>query len=155
PIRNAVEILRTIGPADAQLQWARSLIDRQVEHLARLVDDLLDVSRISRGKITLRKLPVELADVVARAVESSRPLLEARHHALSVVLPAETLWLDADATRLAQVVANLLNNAAKYTPEHGQVRLACERRGAEVVLRVQDNGLGITPEMLPHVFELF
>jgi signal transduction histidine kinase len=155
PIRNAVGVLRLLGLTDPQAQWARDVIERQVGHLARLVDDLLDVSRISRGRVTLRTAPVALAEVVGRAVESSRPLLDTRRHALAVELPAEPVRLEADPDRLAQVVTNLLNNAAKYTPEGGRVRLAAERRGDEVLLRVGDNGVGIAPEMLPRVFDLF
>jgi CheY-like chemotaxis protein len=137
------------------MEWARDMIDRQVGQLVRLVDDLLDVSRISRGKIVLKKAVVALAEVVDLAVESCRPLLEARRHDLAVELPVERVWLEADATRLAQVLANLLNNAAKYTEEGGRVRLTAERRGDEVVLRVSDNGLGIDPPMLPRIFEPF
>jgi len=128
PIRNAVQVMRVLGTADPQLRWARDVIDRQVGQMARLVDDLLDVSRISRGKVMLRKEPVELAQIIERAIESSRPLLEARGHELAIVLPAEAVWLEADPTRLAQVVANLLNNAGKYTESGGRIRLTAERR---------------------------
>jgi signal transduction histidine kinase/CheY-like chemotaxis protein len=155
PIRNAVRILELRGSPDRQLHWACGVIDRQAAQLARLVDDLLDVSRISRGKITLLKEPVELTDVIARAVESCRPQLEERRHELSVALPLEKVWLQADATRLAQVVANLLNNAAKYTAEGGRIGLSAQREGAEIVLRVRDNGVGIEADMLPRVFDLF
>jgi signal transduction histidine kinase/CheY-like chemotaxis protein len=155
PIRNAVEVMRLLDLTGPQLQWARDVIDRQVGHMTRLVDDLLDVSRISRGRITLQMESVALAEVIGRAVESSRPLLEARRHELAVVLPAEPVRLEADPSRLAQAVTNLLNNAAKYTAEGGRVRLTAERRGDEVVLRVGDNGVGIAPEMLPRVFDPF
>jgi signal transduction histidine kinase len=120
-----------------------------------LVEDLLDVSRISRGKFSLHKEPLELAEIVAQAVEESRPLLEARQHHLMVNLPDEPLCLEADPARFTQVVANLLNNAAKYTNEGGHIGLTVERNGAEAVLRVRDNGIGITPTMLPRVFDLF
>src|SRR5206468_9017521 len=114
PIRHANRILSLKGPPDAELVWAREIIDRQVEQLARLVEDLLDVSRIAQGKIKLQKKPVELAQVIERAVETSRPLLAEHKHELIERLPAEPLWLDADPMRLSQVIANLLNNAAKY-----------------------------------------
>src|SRR5436190_24052494 len=108
---------------DPGLRWARDIIDRQVQQMTRLVDDLLDVSRITRGKITLQKEPVDLAAVVARAVETSRPLIDARRHELTVRLPRESLRVEGDATRLAQMVGNLLNNAAKYADEGGHIRL--------------------------------
>jgi PAS domain S-box-containing protein len=155
PIPNAIQVLQDFSPADADLQWARDVIDRQVQHLTRLVDDLLDVSRISRGKINLQKECVKLAQVVADAVEIARPHVEARKHQLTVSQPPEPVWLEADATRLAQVVANLLNNAAKYTDKGGHIGLTVTREGEEAVLRVRDTGVGIAPEMLPHVFELF
>jgi signal transduction histidine kinase/DNA-binding response OmpR family regulator len=155
PIRNAVEVLRRLGLKDADLEWANEIIGRQVEQLARLVDDLLDISRITGGKIQLRTEPVEIALVVARAVETSRPLIDARRHVLNIVLPAEPLRVDVDAVRIAQVLANLLNNAAKYTGEGGKIELEVAREGAEVVVRVRDNGVGIAPEILPRIFDLF
>jgi PAS domain S-box-containing protein len=155
PIRNAVEVFRLLGPADPDLEWARDMIGRQVQQLTRLVDDLLDVSRITRGKIALRKEPVDLAAVVARAVETSRPLLDARGHELTLDLPREPLRVEADATRLAQVVSNLLNNAARYTEEGGHIRLSVEPGRGEAVVRVRDDGMGIPAELLPQVFELF
>jgi signal transduction histidine kinase/CheY-like chemotaxis protein len=155
PMRNAVEVMRVLGLPSTELEWARRVIDRQVAQMARLVDDLLDVSRISRGKIALKQETVELANVIERGIESSRPLVKARGHDLEVTLPAETVWLNADPARLAQVVANLLNNACKYTPAGGKVQLATCVQGDEVVLRVRDNGVGIAREMLPHVFDLF
>ena len=121
----------------------------------RLVDDLLDVSRVMRGKIELRRERVELATVVARAVETVQPLVDAQGHELSVRLPPESLPLDADPVRLAQVVGNLLTNAAKYTEPGGRIWLTAERDGDEAVLRVRDNGIGIAPDMLPRIFELF
>jgi signal transduction histidine kinase/ActR/RegA family two-component response regulator len=155
PVRNAVEVLRMRDVDDPGLRWARDLIDRQVQQLTRLVDDLLDVSRITRGKIKLQKEPVDLAAVVARAVEISRPLIDARRHELAVTLPPEPLRLEADPTRLAQVVANLLNNAAKYTEERGHIWLTVEREGGEAVVRVRDTGVGIPSDMLAQVFDLF
>jgi PAS domain S-box-containing protein len=155
PISNAVQLMRMLGPEDTNLRRARDMIDRQVQHLARLVDDLLDVSRITRGKITLQKEPVELAAVIARAVETSRPLIDARRHTLTVTLPPEPVRVEADATRLAQVVSNLLHNAAKFTEEGGHIGLHAERAGAGAVVRVCDSGTGIAADLLPHVFGLF
>jgi PAS domain S-box-containing protein len=155
PIRNAVQIMQLLGPVDPNLQRAQEMIERQVKHLARLVDDLLDVSRITSGKIKLRKESVELAAVLARAVETSRPLIDARRHELTITLPPESLRLEADTTRLAQVVSNLLNNAAKYTEEGGRIGLTVQREGAVAVLRVKDNGMGIPADLLPQVFDLF
>jgi PAS domain S-box-containing protein len=156
PIRNALEVIRLRGgERRAVLRQAWDMVERQVEQLSRLVDDLLDVSRITRGKITLRQEPVEVAAFVDRAVETSRPVIEARRHQLEVVMPPEPLWVRGDPTRLAQVLLNLLNNAAKYTDEGGRVSLTVQHERCQVVLRVRDNGIGIPPEMLPHVFELF
>jgi CheY-like chemotaxis protein len=131
------------------------MIDRQVGHLARLVDDLLDVSRITSGKIKLQKEAVELTTILARAVETSRPLIEARRQELTVTLPPEAIPIEADTTRLAQVISNLLNNAAKYTPEGGRIRLTVEKTAHEAVLRVSDSGMGIPADLLPQVFDLF
>ena len=155
PIRNATHYLRLKAPPDPALQNARDIIDRQVKHLVRLVDDLLDVSRISSGKISLQKERVSLALIVTNAVESSRPLIESENHVLEVTLPPAPVYLDADLTRLAQVLQNLLNNAAKYTPAGGKIGLHAEFDGSFVTLRVVDTGLGIPREMLPRVFEMF
>jgi signal transduction histidine kinase/CheY-like chemotaxis protein len=155
PIRNAVGVLNQIEVAEPTLQWARELIDRQVGHLTRLVDDLLDVSRIAQGKMQLKTEVVELANVVARALETSQPLIDARRHELSVALPSVPVRLEADPVRLAQVVANLLNNAAKYTERGGRIWLLVTREGGEAVLRVRDTGVGIPSDMLAHVFDLF
>jgi signal transduction histidine kinase/CheY-like chemotaxis protein len=155
PIRQAVQVLRLLGLADPQLQWARDVIDRQVGQLARLLEDLLDVGRISKGKITLRKEPVDLAAILARAVETSRPLIEANRHQLTVSLFAEPVQVLADPARLEQVFANLLNNAAKYTERGGTIWLSGERQGGEVLVRVRDTGFGISAELLPRIFDLF
>jgi PAS domain S-box-containing protein len=152
PIRNAVEALRTGGPAPVGLH---GVIDRQVRVMARLLDDLLDVSRITRGKLDLRRERVDLASVVAAAVETSRPLLDAAGHQLAVDLPAEPVALDADPVRLAQVFANLLNNAAKYTDPGGHVRLSAARTGEVVAVTVADDGMGIAADMLPRLFAMF
>jgi PAS domain S-box-containing protein len=156
PIRNALHLIRLDEhtlPPEIRESWA--IIDRQVTYLVRLVDDLLDVSRISEGKIQLQKEPLNLAQVVESAVESSQPLLTSRKHTLSVNMPAEELIVNGDPVRLVQVLTNLLNNAAKYTPEGGHVTLSVEREPARAVLRVRDTGMGIAPEILPRLFDLF
>jgi signal transduction histidine kinase len=155
PLANAAHLLRQPGATPEQARWAGEVIGRQVGQMSRLVDDLLDVSRITRGKVTLQMERVELGAVVERAVEISRPLIEARRHELVESLPEGPVWLEADPVRLAQVVANLLNNAAKYTPDRGRITLSVRQEGDEVVLGVRDNGVGIAPEVLPRVFELF
>ena len=155
PIRNAVHLLKFASPNDPTLVGARDMIDRQVTHLVRLVDDLLDVSRITRGKIDLRQEPVNLAGIIESAIESARPLIEARRHHLEVSLPHEPLVVVADSTRLAQVILNLLNNSAKYTEEGGRISIVVDRRDEQAVIEVRDNGMGIAPELLPRVFELF
>lgn len=155
PIRNAVELLRLNKHDESALAWSRDVIDRQVGHLARLVDDLLDISRITRGKIRIRRKKTKVAEFVAHALESSRPLIEARRHRLNVALSSEPLWVDGDAARLAQVLTNLLNNAAKYTPEGGYLWLSGSRERENVVFRVRDTGVGIAADMLPTVFDLF
>jgi signal transduction histidine kinase len=155
PIVSAMHVLR-LHPSDARLvQQAREIVERQVGHQARLLDDLLDVSRITRGKIELRKSTVDLVEVVADAVETARPLIDARRHALTVHTPPRPLHVHADATRLGQVVANLLNNAAKFTDPGGKIVLTLEADDTDAVVRVRDNGHGIAPEMQPHVFDLF
>ena len=155
PIRNAVECLGMEGLTKSDLEMARDVIARQLSQMVRLVDDLLDVSRISRNKLELRKERIELAAVVECALESSRSLIEQCGHELTVFLPPLPVCMIADPTRLAQVILNLLNNAAKYTERGGHVRLTVERQGSDVVVSVRDNGVGILPEMLPHVFDLF
>ena len=155
PIRNIVQFLQMKGPPDADLRRARDVLERQVHHLARLVDDLLDVSRIGRGQGRLAQgTGPTAAAVVERAVETSRPPVEPGSHQLTLDLPAEALWLDADPTRMAQVIANLLNNAAKYTEPGGRIWLTATREGQEAVVRVRDTGVGIPAEMLSRVFEL-
>jgi PAS domain S-box-containing protein len=155
PIRNAVQIVRAKGPPVPELQWARDVIDRQVQQMTRLVDDLLDVSRITRGKIELRKERVQLTTIVSSAVEASRPLIEKWGHELTVTLPPQAVYLQADTTRLAQVLLNLLNNAAKYTEQGGRIWLTAEKEGEHVIVRVKDTGIGIPQEMLPRIFEMF
>jgi PAS domain S-box-containing protein len=155
PVRNALQILKMPRVDAETVERSRDLMERQVHQLVRLVDDLLDVSRVMRGKIELRRERVELAAVVARAVETVQPLVDAQRHELGVRLPPESLLLDADPVRLCQVVGNLLTNAAKYTEPGGRIRLTAERDGDVAVLRVRDDGIGIAADMLPHVFELF
>jgi two-component system, sensor histidine kinase len=154
PIRNAVEILRR-SPQRATREKAREMIGRQVEHLARLVDDLLDVSRITQRKIALQRGPVRLSWIVESAVEVARPLAQAEAQEIVVALPDEDIWLDADAVRLAQVVGNLLHNACKFTPRGGRIAVEAARKGSVLEIAVADNGIGIAPAMLPVVFELF
>jgi signal transduction histidine kinase/ActR/RegA family two-component response regulator len=157
PIRTALDLLR-LGQADAATtEWARNMIERQVGQLVRMVDDLLDVSRIVRGKIELRNESVELRRIFELAVETAKPAMDARNHELTVSLPSEPLFVWADPIRLAQVVANLLTNAAKYTEPRGHLWLSGERdaAGNEVTIRVRDTGIGISPEMRPRVFDLF
>jgi PAS domain S-box-containing protein len=155
PIRNSLQILKMSRVDAATIQQTRDMMERQVDHLVRLVDDLLDVSRVMRGKIELRREPVELATVVARAVETAQPLIEVQGHQLEIAVPSESLLLSADPVRLAQVVGNLLTNAAKYTEANGRIWLKAEREDGRAVLRVRDNGIGIAPDVLPHVFDLF
>src|SRR6185312_9908891 len=155
PILNALDVQRQVKTNDPILQQAGNIIERQVRQMVRLVDDLLDISRITNGKLRLTKKRVELRVIANLAAESSRPLLDARKHEFSVSLPTEPIWVEADPARLEQVVVNLLHNAAKYTDPGGLIRLSVSRVGAEGVIRVKDNGVGIAPELLPHVFELF
>jgi len=154
PIRNGLQLLRlTTDPAT----WAqaREMMDRQLAQMVRLVDDLLDISRITRNRLELRKAPVELWAVVQSAVETARPQIEASGHTLTVTLPPVPIHLDADLTRLAQVFWNLLNNSAKYTKPGGRIALTAELKGGEAVVTVQDNGIGIPAESLPNLFEMF
>jgi PAS domain S-box-containing protein len=156
PLRNGLMILRHADGTDASAVRARELMERQLTHLVRLVDDLLDVARVSQGKVTLKKLPTSLQAVVETALETSRPLIDAAGHRLTLDLPAEPLLLDVDPTRIAQVLANLLNNAAKYTPAGGHVRLRARAVDAQWLrIDVEDDGLGIPADMLDRVFELF
>ncbi|HEX7383984.1 MAG TPA: ATP-binding protein [Burkholderiaceae bacterium] len=155
PLRNAVHILRRAGDDRALAARVHEMIERQVEHMVRLVDDLMEVSRISSGKIELRRARTDLASVLKSAVEASRPLIERARHTLTLDLPEWPLALDADPVRLAQVFANLLNNAAKFTDEGGRIELVARRDGADVRVSVRDSGVGIAPEMLPQVFEMF
>nr|WP_167772790.1 PAS domain-containing sensor histidine kinase [Ramlibacter humi] len=156
PIRNAVTILQKLdGQVPGQVGKLRDVIDRQVTQLTRLVDDLLDVSRLTTGKIKLRREPVPLEEIIQRSIETVRPLIEARHHQLEMDIMPGHAWVDADPTRLAQVLQNLLVNAAKYTPEKGLLRVASRRLDGTVEVSVTDNGRGISTEELDQIFDLF
>ncbi|HEX6999521.1 MAG TPA: PAS domain-containing protein [Gammaproteobacteria bacterium] len=155
PIRTAAELLTVPDLAGEQLSWACQVIHRQVEHMTRLLDDLLDVARITRGKLELKKERVDLGTIVDTAVEAARPLITARQHGLTVELPPELPKLDADPVRLAQVVSNLLTNAAKYTDSPGRIVLAARVEDDTVRISVKDNGIGLSPSMLAHMFEMF
>jgi len=155
PIRNGLELLRRGTADEATVATTRDMMARQLRHLVRLVDDLLDVSRISLGKLELARERIRIQSVFEHAVETSRPLVEANRHALTVRAPGEPVWLDGDLTRLAQVVGNLLNNAAKYTPPGGHIELSAAVEDGRALVRVVDDGTGIAPDMLPRVFDLF
>jgi PAS domain S-box-containing protein len=160
PIRNALQVLNVVDSKEPTSRRAREIIERQVEHLVRLVDDLLDVSRITRGVIQLQKERTDLAVIIARAVESSRALIDSRKHILTVTLPENNLPIQSDPVRLAQVILNLLNNAAKYTPEGGRIELSVtvegeQETGRKAVVRVKDTGVGIAHDMIHKVFDLF
>ncbi|HZF40644.1 MAG TPA: PAS domain-containing protein, partial [Blastocatellia bacterium] len=155
PISNAIQILTLRGDDPEVVAQTREVMERQVHQMTRLVDDLMEVSRIGRGKISLEKAPVDLADVVATAVETSRPLIEAGRHTLTVSLPERPARVEADNARLAQVLSNLLNNAAKYTEDGGRIDLIVEQARRDIVIRVRDNGIGIAPERLPSIFDMF
>ncbi|WUR16229.1 response regulator [[Empedobacter] haloabium] len=156
PIRNAVELLRSLDPhATPAQENARRVILRQTDHMVRLVDDLLDVSRISQGKIALRRAPLELCALLRTAVETAEPNMAGRQHVLTVQLPDHEIWVDGDSVRLAQIVGNLLNNAAKFTPPGGRITLAASVEDAQAVIRVSDNGIGIDPDQAGSIFDLF
>ena len=155
PIHNAVELMRLRPLDDPQLTWAQDVIARQLTYLTRLVDDLLDVSRITRGKINLARQAIDLEGLISRAVETVHPLFDEHRHQLTLELPEPGVQVFGDPTRLTQAIANVLGNAAKYTDTGGQISLTSVVRDREVEIRIRDNGIGIRPELLPHVFELF
>jgi signal transduction histidine kinase/ActR/RegA family two-component response regulator len=155
-IANAVRLWNVAGHDPEAIELARGVIDRQTGHLSRLVDDLLDVARITAGKIELRKRPVDVSEAVRRSVQAAQPFIEGRRHELEITLaPDVTLCVDADPTRLEQIITNLLTNAIKYTRKGGTIRLETRQEGDDAVIIVSDNGIGITPRMLPQIFELF
>lgn len=153
PIRNGVAVLK-IGNAD-QTPSVLAMMDRQLSQMVRLIDDLLDVSRMSRGDIEVKRELVDLASIIDSAVETSRPLISASKHDFTVAVPADVVWLEADKMRVAQAISNLLNNAAKYTPAGGKIELAARLIGKEVCIRVTDTGIGISAAALPKIFDLF
>jgi PAS domain S-box-containing protein len=155
PIRNAVHVMAREKLDPTASEWCRDVIDRQVSQLARLVDDLLDVTRITSGKITVHKEAMDLNLAVERAVEASRPVLESRRHGLSLMLAEAPVTVEGDLVRLSQAVLNLLNNAAKYTPEGGSISCSVKHENGHAVVRVHDNGIGIPRDLLPKIFELF
>ena len=155
PIRNAMQILRLKGADDPEIQEMAEMVERQIQQLTRLVDDLVDVSRVGECGISLRIRTVDLKSVVAQAVESSRPLIESRRHVLTLSLPAYAVEVEGDPGRLAQVVSNLLNNSAKYSEDGGHIELTLESIRDRAVLCVRDAGIGIEPAMLPRIFDLF
>ncbi len=155
PLRNALYIMKRSAADAAVTSRCLEMAERQVQHMARLLDDLLDVSRVSRGKIELRKQRVDLAAILDRAVEGVRPLMDQRGHQLTVSSLSQSLPVEGDPTRLEQVLTNLLNNAAKYSDPGGRIGLLARHEGEEIVLRVRDTGIGIAPDMLPRIFELF
>ena len=155
PVRNAVQILRMKAPDVPELQWARDVIGRQVHVMTRLIDDLMDVSRINQGKVVLKRGQVDLATIVHDAVETSRPLIDEAGHRLDVTLPPRPVIVDGDPTRLGQVLLNLLNNAAKYTARGGRIDLRAELQGSDVVVSVVDTGFGIPADRLSTIFEMF
>jgi signal transduction histidine kinase/ActR/RegA family two-component response regulator len=154
PIRNGLQVLRRSDDR-AVRERSQAMMDRQLTHMVRLIDDLLDVSRIGRNKMALRRARVALADVLAAAAETAAPLIQAEGHELTVALPGMPVYLDADLTRLAQVFGNLLTNSAKYTPKGGRIWVAAERSGGRVAVSVRDTGIGIPAEFLPTIFDMF
>lgn len=154
PLRHGLDILRK-NPDNQNAADVRDMMDRQLHHLVRLIDDLMDVSRVSQGKIELRKETTRVADVIHSAVEASRPAIDAAGHRFSLDMPPEALWIDGDQTRLSQVVSNLINNASKYTPSGGKIRVSVTATAGEAVIEVADDGIGIPPELQADVFRLF
>ncbi|HZJ70390.1 MAG TPA: PAS domain S-box protein [Planctomycetota bacterium] len=155
PIRNVAEILRRRAVGDPDQEHLCQVLDRQVQQMTRLLDDLLDMSRIRQGKLHLKKEAVDVLTVVARAVETSRPLIDARRHALDVTLPKESVRVQGDVARLVQMLGNLINNAAKYTPEGGRISITARASEDEAEIAVKDTGVGIAPAMQPRVFDMF
>jgi CheY-like chemotaxis protein/two-component sensor histidine kinase len=155
PILSAIKVLGLKGSPAPEARWSREVIERQVDHLTRLIDDLLEISRITRNELELRKRRVTLDEVIAGALEASRPLIEASGHEVTVSVPSAPISLDGDLVRLSQVLLNLLNNAAKYTESNGRIWLTAERSGDTAIVRVKDTGIGIPVDKLPHLFEIF
>jgi signal transduction histidine kinase/ActR/RegA family two-component response regulator len=154
PIRNAVQIIGIAGAGNSTVEGASEIINRQIQHMVHLVDDLLDVSRISRGKVQLSMERVDLATILHRAIESAQPLIDMRKHDLTVTV-SKPIWLEGDPTRLVQILANLLNNAAKYMDPGGHIWLSADLEDDDAIVRVRDSGIGIRTDLLPHIFDLF
>lgn len=155
PIRNAAHVIGRLDLAEPRIKWAQEVIERQVAHLARLVDDLLDVSRIARGKIMLKRETIEFAVLAEQVMQAARPLAESKGHQLTVRLPQEAIQMECDPVRLSQVLFNLLDNAIKYTQDGGRIEFAARMDGPEIEITVRDNGMGIRAELLPRVFDMF
>lgn len=155
PIGNALAILRRKASPDPTLTWVHDIIKRQVDHLTRLLNELLEASRLASGKVMLKKRPTAISETMRFAIEGSQPLIRGRRQHLRINFPAQPLVVDGDPTRLVQIFSNLLHNAAKYTQEGGSITFSAEERGGSAVVRVTDNGCGIAPEALPRIFELF
>jgi two-component system CheB/CheR fusion protein len=155
PIRNAAEVLKRVGGDDERVAWVHDVLVRQVGHITRLVDDLLDISLISRGALKLRLEPVDLGSAIGTALEAVEPIIRRKHHRLRCELPSASMWIEGDPIRLTQVFENLLTNAAKYTQDRGEISVAMEMVDQCAVIRVCDNGLGIAPGMQSRIFELF
>ena len=155
PICNGIDVLRILPPSGEEAKQILNMMEEQTHNLVRLIDDLLDVSRVTRGKMELRQQRVALTTIITNAIQTAQPLIHAKGHELTLTQARESLYVHGDPTRLSQVVANLLNNAAKYTPQGGKISLSTERIGDEVAIRVKDNGLGIASDMLPSIFEIF
>lgn len=155
PLRNVVQLLRARPLDDPQLVWARDVLERQTAHMALLVDDLLEMSRITQGKVRIRKERLDVSQALNVALEAAEPFIAAGKHELTVALPQEPIYVDADPTRVTQMILNLLNNAAKYTPDNGQIEVSIRRDGDEVVIAIRDSGIGLSGENLNKVFEMF
>ena len=155
PIRTGLELMRLAGDDRAAIEEVRTTMDRQSQQMVRLIDDLLDVSRITRGTVELRKCRVELSAVIENAVETARPIIEEMGHKLDVTVPKQPIVLEADGTRLSQVIANLLNNAAKYMDRGGSIELVADRQQSTAVVTVKDSGIGIPAEMIDRIFDMF
>jgi two-component sensor histidine kinase len=154
PLRNGLQVMRLAGD-ETTIAETRDMMERQLSHLIRLIDDLLDVSRLTENKLHVQRSRILLSDVIRNSIESARPAIEAAGHKLAVSLPAEPVYLDGDLTRLAQVFSNLLTNSAKYTERGGHVSVAARLRGTEIEISVRDDGIGIPPEAIGHIFDMF